>query len=90
MIAQNQVCHYGKYITGNLIFHDQLWQSRTSYSAAIFGPGLLMAAIIGPPGPRIARTSYHVTVLITQKKNMPIRTLFPYRSHMYIGASIYI
>ena len=48
-------------ITGNLIFQDQLWQSRTSYSAAIFGPGLIMAAIVGPPGPRIARTSYRVT-----------------------------
>ena len=35
-------------ITGNLIFQDQLWQSRTSYSAAIIWSGLFMAAIIGP------------------------------------------
>ena len=83
-------------ITGNLIFEDQLWQSRTSYSAAIFGPGLLMAAIIGPPRPHIARTSYQMTVLIKLKNNsankdpFPILVTYVYRrSYLYIGTPIY-
>ena len=54
-----------------------------------------MAAIIGPPGPRIARTSYHVTVLITQQKKyankdpFPISVTYVYRSfYLYIGTPI--